>query len=135
MYAPHPLSSLTSEETNHARKIILASSPEEVIQFRMIYRQEPEKAQLVPFLDLEHSGTLRSDSPRPPRLASVHYVRAHKSADRKADEIEAIVDLNKEVVLSKNVVGTEFLAGLSTYVLRQNTQVHRLQNAGGSLIS
>jgi primary-amine oxidase len=113
-YAPHPLSSLSVEETTRARDIVLACSPEEVIQFRMIYRQEPEKAQLISFLDLEHAGRLKTDSPRPPRLARVHYVRTHKSADRKADEVEATVDLNKGEVVSKDVVGQEFLAGLST---------------------
>ncbi|KAI6779923.1 uncharacterized protein J7T54_000223 [Emericellopsis cladophorae] len=114
-YAPHPLSSLSVEETSLARDIVLASSPDEVIQFRMIYRQEPEKAQLVPFLDLEHAGRLTTDMPRPPRLARVHYVRAGTSAQRKADEIEATVDLNKRNVVSKDVVGQEFLAGLSTW--------------------
>jgi primary-amine oxidase len=117
MHAPHPLAPLTVEETNHARDIVLASSPEDVVQFRMIYRQEPEKAQLVPFLDLEHAGALTSTSPRPPRLACVHYVRAHKSRDKKADEVEAIVDLGKREVVSKKVIGTMFLAGLSTYVV------------------
>jgi primary-amine oxidase len=113
---PHPLSSLTEAETKQARDIILRSSPAEVIQFRMIFREEPEKALLVPFLALEHSGKLLPDSPRPPRLAAVHYVRAHQAPDRKADEVEATVDLNRGQVVKKTVVGTEFLAGLSTSV-------------------
>lgn len=112
--APHPLSPLTGEETNRASDLILQSSPKEVIQFRMIYRQEPKKADLTAFLSLEHSGSLRPDSPRPPRLAAVHYVRAHQAADRKADEIEAVVDLDRGLVVKKDVVGTEYLAGLST---------------------
>ncbi|KAH7359412.1 copper amine oxidase [Plectosphaerella cucumerina] len=112
---PHPLSSLTEAETKQARDIILRSSPAEVIQFRMIFREEPEKALLVPFLALEHSGKLLPDSPRPPRLAAVHYVRAHQAPDRKADEVEATVDLNRGQVVKKTVVGTEFLAGLSTW--------------------
>ncbi|EGY18217.1 hypothetical protein VD0002_g3866 [Verticillium dahliae] len=113
--APHPLSPLTGEETNRASDLILQSSPKEVIQFRMIYRQEPKKADLTAFLSLEHSGSLRPDSPRPPRLAAVHYVRAHQAADRKADEIEAVVDLDRGLVVKKDVVGTEYLAGLSTW--------------------
>lgn len=113
-YAPHPLSALSLDETELAREILLADSPSEVIQFRMIYRQEPDKAQLLPFLELEHSGNLRSDSLRPPRVARVHYVRADKALERAADEVEASVDLNRRVVISKDVVGHEFLAGLST---------------------
>ncbi|EEY14160.1 copper amine oxidase [Verticillium alfalfae VaMs.102] len=61
---PHPLSPLTGEETNRASDLILQSSPKEVIQFRMIYRQEPKKADLTAFLSLEHSGVLCGpDSP------------------------------------------------------------------------
>lgn len=116
-YLPHPLSSLSLEETNLAKDIVLCSSPDEVIYFRMVYREEPQKALLVPFLELEHAGKLLPHSPRPPRLAAVHYISAHQSADRKADEIEATVDLNLGEVVTKDVVGTEFLAGLSTWVL------------------
>lgn len=113
-YVPHPLSALSAEETALARDVALAASPGEVIQFRMIYRQEPDKAQLIPFLELEHSGNLRSDSPRPPRVARVHYVRTNRGSERLADEIEASVDLDSRTVVSKEVVGQEFLAGLST---------------------
>jgi primary-amine oxidase len=113
-YLPHPLSPLSIEETNQARDIVLRSSTNEVVQFRMIYRQEPEKAQLIPFLDLEHANRLTSGSSRPPRLARVHYVRAHQVPDRRADEIEATVDLGRGAVISKTIVGTELLAGLST---------------------
>lgn len=113
-YSPHPLSSLSTEETSLARRIILAGSPDDHIQFRMIYRQEPAKAELVPFLDLEHSGQLTSTSSRPPRLARVHYVTPCKSMMRQANEVEATVDLNLRKVISKDVVSTEYLAGLST---------------------
>ena len=98
------------------RDIVLSSaSADEVIQFRMIYAQEPEKSQLVKFLELEHSGSLQSESPRPPRLARVHYLSTAKAnKDRRATEIEASVDLNSKQVVKKDVLGTEFLAGLST---------------------
>lgn len=115
-YRPHPLSPLSVDETTLARDIVLSSaSADEVVQFRMIYAQEPEKAQLVKFLELEHSGSLQSESPRPPRLARVHYLSTAKSnKDRRATEIEASVNLNSKQVVKKDVLGTEFLAGLST---------------------
>ncbi|CAH0035542.1 unnamed protein product [Clonostachys rhizophaga] len=116
-YSPHPLSPLSIEETNLARDIILAnSSSEEVVQFRMTYTQEPKKAELIPFLELEHSGQLRSDTPRPARCARVHYVSTGKTQkDRRATEVEATVDLTEKKIVSKDVLGSEFLAGLSTW--------------------
>lgn len=114
MHAPHPLAPLTVEETNFARDLILAKTPGEVVQFRMIYTQEPEKSRLLPFLEREHTGALTSSSQRPPRLARVHYVSAGKHSDRRATEVEATVDLNQRAVISSEVLGRQFLAGLST---------------------
>lgn len=112
--SPHPLAALSLEEVKVARDVVLAASPGELIQFRMIYTQEPEKSKLVAFLELEHAGALTPSSPRPPRLARVHYAATGKSPDRKACEIEVSVDLTTRKVASKDVIGTEFLAGLST---------------------
>lgn len=114
MTKPHPLAALSLEETELARDLVLAASSESLIQFRMIYTQEPEKAQLVKFLALEHSGSLTAHSVRPPRLARVHYALTDTSADRQAYDIEASVDLDTKKIVKKDVVGTEFLAGLST---------------------
>lgn len=112
--SPHPLAALSLEEVKLARDVVLAASPGELIQFRMIYTQEPEKSKLVAFLELEHTGALTSSSPNPPRLARVHYAATDKSPDRKACEIEVSVDLTTREIVSKDVIGTEFLAGLST---------------------
>ncbi|KAI3391952.1 hypothetical protein diail_6598, partial [Diaporthe ilicicola] len=45
----------------------------------------------------------------------VHYAATDRSPDRKACEIEVLVDLTTKEVVSKDVIGTEFLAGLSTW--------------------
>lgn len=111
---PHPLAALSLDEVKLARDVVVAASPEALIQFRMVYTQEPEKSQLIAFLELEHTGALTPSSPRPPRLARVHYAATDKSPDRKAYEIEVSVDLTTKEVVSKDVIGTEFLAGLST---------------------
>ena len=55
--ASHPLSPLTASEIIQARDLIhgLYSSATN-FQFKTITLEEPEKAQLVPYLEAEHSG-------------------------------------------------------------------------------
>ncbi len=70
---PHPLSDLSIAETNRARDFILSLHPKTVIDFRAIYLLEPPKADVIPFLELEHAGGLTAETPRPPRLAQARY--------------------------------------------------------------
>lgn len=71
---PHPLAELSQPEFLQARDAVIkihgASQP---LFFRAVYLQEPAKAELLPFLNAEHSGTLTDSTPRPIRAASVEY--------------------------------------------------------------
>lgn len=89
---PHPLQHLTFEETKAARDIIIKCHANEIIEFREIGVQEPSKAELLKFLELEHQGQLKEDSPRPSRLARCHYDTI--GSDRTPRYNESLVDLN-----------------------------------------
>lgn len=108
---PHPLSALSSDETNQARDVVLAAHPGSVIDFRQSYLWEPPKAEVLKFLELEHSGTLTASSPRPARCAQVFYdVIGGKS---KAQYTESIVDLGLGKVVDQKVIGSEHQASLT----------------------
>lgn len=111
---PHPLASLSVEETNLARDIILASHPKTVVDFRIITLQEPSKADLVSFLQLEHSGKLQPNSPRPPRLAKVHYDVIDDS--KIPIYCESIVDVEKRKRISHEVIRSDAHASLTMSV-------------------
>lgn len=99
---PHPLAPLTEAEFAIARDAILKShGPSEPLFFRSLYRQEPTKAELVPFLELEHAGKLTDETPRPPRLAVVEYDVIKKES---SDYSQAVIDLATSAVVSKAVV-------------------------------
>jgi primary-amine oxidase len=90
---PHPLDPLSKAEFEKARQcIITARGNDIVIKFRAIYREEPPKHELVPFLETEHSGGITSNTPRPARLAMVQYdvVRSDKSHEYT----HSVVDLS-----------------------------------------
>ncbi|OAQ89679.1 copper amine oxidase 1 [Purpureocillium lilacinum] len=71
---PHPLAQLSKEEFSKAREVIVKShDASESLFFRSIYLQEPRKEDLVPFLEIEHAGTLTDATERPPRCAFVDY--------------------------------------------------------------
>jgi len=100
---PHPLDQLSISETRKAREIILNARGSSVIEFRSIALEEPPKAELLAFLDVEHNGSLSSRTPRPARVARVQYdlVRADKSheytgslvdLDRKRETLHRVVD-------------------------------------------
>jgi primary-amine oxidase len=72
--AVHPLKPLYRIEIETAREVVLEQHPKQVVVFREIYVQEPAKADLLPFLELEHAGQLTVSTPRPPRLAKCQYV-------------------------------------------------------------
>ncbi len=55
--ATHPLSPLTASEITKSAQLIKGLYPSTAsFQFKTITLEEPEKAQLVPYLDAEHSG-------------------------------------------------------------------------------
>lgn len=94
MAIPHPLDQLRAAEIDIARDVILSLYPSSVIHFRSIHAEEPSKASLVEFLTAEHAGTLRDDTPRPPRQAKVQYDVV--SADKKHEYTESLVDINSK---------------------------------------
>ena len=67
----HPLSPLTASEITRSAELIRTLYPSETnLQFKAITLEEPEKAQLVPFLEAEHCGT---NTPHIDRKAFVNY--------------------------------------------------------------
>ncbi|OHW98995.1 copper amine oxidase 1 [Colletotrichum incanum] len=88
-----PTLPLSIDETTLASDIVRASHPNTVLHFRVIYLREPSKDTLVKFLELEHAGQLTPETPRPPRLASVHYIVVEDKESPRS--IEAVVDLKK----------------------------------------
>ncbi|KAF7549763.1 hypothetical protein G7Z17_g6163 [Cylindrodendrum hubeiense] len=71
---PHPLAQLSRDEFIKARDIVVnLYGPDASLYFRSIYLNEPKRAELVGFLQVEHAGTLSETTPRPPRQAMVDY--------------------------------------------------------------
>lgn len=69
--ASHPLSPLTASEITTSAELIKGLYPTQTrIDFKAITLEEPEKAQLVPYLDAEHNGR---SLPRISRKAFVNY--------------------------------------------------------------
>lgn len=110
----HPLKHLSIEETEQARKIVLAAHPNEVVDFREIFLQEPAKAELTKFLDLEHSGRLSPSSPRPARLAKCQYDVIGE--DKIPSYQESIVDVIRHKQVKHEVIGKQHHAALTLYV-------------------
>jgi primary-amine oxidase len=114
---PHPLSQLSHAETNLARDILLECHPSVVIDFRETFLQEPPKAEVVKFLDHEHSDSLKLDTPRPARLAKIQYDVIGGS---KIPEFhESIIDLDKRARVGHEVISIEHHASLTLYVSRE----------------
>ncbi|KKP03731.1 copper amine oxidase [Trichoderma harzianum] len=89
---PHPLAPLSEAEHIKARDAVTKlHGASESIFFRAIHVQEPKKAELQPFLEAEHTGTLTEETKRPPREAIVEHdvIRADRS-----EYINAIVNLD-----------------------------------------
>ena len=107
----HPLSQLSVEETTIARDVVLACHPDAVLDFRTITLQEPAKAELVPFLKLEHAGKLSAQSEWPPRLARVHYDVIDSSKVPKYSE--SIVKIDSRERIAHELMSTESHASLT----------------------
>ncbi|KLJ12510.1 primary-amine oxidase [Blastomyces silverae] len=99
MSLPHPLEQLRATEIHCARDVIIKVNPGVLIQFRSIFLEEPAKATLTSFLAAEHGGTLSPSTPRPPRLANVHYDTVQ--ADKTHEYFESVVDLDVKKELSR----------------------------------
>ncbi|KAG8415846.1 hypothetical protein J3459_014006 [Metarhizium acridum] len=72
MSVKHPLDLLSADEIRIASAAIRRARKSPLF-FRNIFNLEPPKAQLIPFLDTEHAGTLCAGTPRPPRRARAQY--------------------------------------------------------------
>lgn len=118
MAAPHPLKQLSVQESKQAKEILVAQhSKNEVVILREIFLQEPAKAELQKYLELEHSGRLTGSSARPARLALCQYDVV--GSDRVPYFHEAVVDVDKKAVVQHEVVGKDQHAPLKLYVLDQ----------------
>lgn len=111
---PHPLASLSEEETNTARDVVVTSHPETVIYFREIYLLEPPKAQLREFLALEHAGRLNATTPRPPRMALCQYDVI--GSDRVPSPRESVVDVGSRQQVEHQVIPEQHHAPHALYV-------------------
>ncbi|GKT42723.1 copper amine oxidase 1 [Colletotrichum spaethianum] len=71
---PHPLTALSEDEFKIARDVVTKLHASDFsLFFRAIFLQEPKKAELVPFLQAEHAGSITDATPRPPRRARLQY--------------------------------------------------------------
>lgn len=111
---PHPLAILSIDETKRARDVVIKSHPNVTISFREIFLQEPAKADLKKFLELEHSGRLSPTTPRPPRLAKCQYDVI--GSDRVPEYHESVVDVNRAARVKHEVIGKQHQAALTMYV-------------------
>ena len=98
----HPLKDLSAAEINEAGRIVLSKHPKQLLNFREISLQEPPKAKLVAFLELEHSGRLSESSPWPARVARVTYDSIGK--EKRSESHVSLVDLNSKTRIAHEVL-------------------------------
>ena len=108
---PHPLSDLTVAEVNAARDLVLSLHPGTVVDFRSIYLFEPPKAEVIPFIEAEHSGHLTPSTPRPRRLAQVRYDVIGNS--KAPTYHESIVDVQKLERIDTRIIPAQYHASLT----------------------
>lgn len=111
MSTPHPLSQLSINETTTARDVVRRSHPGTVLNFRVIFLLEPPKVDVEAYLELEHSGKLTAESPRPPRLAQAWYDVIGNT--RIPQYHETIVDLAKAEIVDQKVIDPKSKPSLS----------------------
>lgn len=114
--APHPFKTLSLEETRITRDVVLSHYPKAVvIDFREIFLQEPSKALMKAYLELEHAGQpgQSPQSKRPPRLAKCQYDVV--GADKIPEYHEAVVNVETRKRIKHEVVGKEFHAALTVW--------------------
>ena len=131
---PHPLEQLTIAESKQARDVVLRSHNLSVIDFRTISLEEPPKAQLQKFLEVEHSGNLHPSTPRPDRLARVTYDVI--GGDKIAVYNESVIDVRNSVEVGHETIDAQHHAALTMYVPpAPRTQRVCLTPLGGNLIT
>jgi primary-amine oxidase len=108
---PHPLDQVSSHEIDVAREAIFKARGNCLILFRAIFAEEPAKAELVPFLEAEHSGSLTSSTPRPARQARVQYDVIHD--DKSHDYMESVVDILAEQEVVHHVIDRKHQSSLT----------------------
>lgn len=100
---PHPLAQLSEQEFIKARDVIVQHhGADESLFFRSIYLHEPKKAELVPFLQAEHSGDPSKNTDRPPREAYVEYDVVHSD---HYEYTRSVVNVVTGEVVSAEAVG------------------------------
>jgi primary-amine oxidase len=109
---PHPLDPLSVIETNAARQIILdVRGTEAIIYFRSIALEEPLKAELIKFLDLEHAGQIAIDTKWPARVAKVQYDVV--KGDGSHEYMESLIDIETEKETKLRIVEKMYQAALT----------------------
>lgn len=111
MAPPHPFQILSVAETQVARDVILASHPDEVVDFREIFLKEPNKAELRPYLALEHAGRLSPTTPRPARLAKCMFDVI--GSDKIPKYHESIVDIDRRKRIGHEAISQQHHASLT----------------------
>ncbi|CAG8137454.1 unnamed protein product [Penicillium salamii] len=101
----HPFDPLTPKEIIKAAAIVRDEFPAQNPNFRVITLKEPAKAEMVPFLDLEHRG--EKTNKRPARIARVQVVLG-ETANKF---VELWVDLDQTCILQ-----TQELVGKHPYI-------------------
>jgi primary-amine oxidase len=108
---PHPLQALSLQEVQLAKDIVLQEHDGELVIIREIALQEPPKKELLKFLDLEHSGSLKASSPRPARLAAASYDVIGSDSPLPYFH-EAVIDVEKNMRVKHEMIGKEHHAPL-----------------------
>jgi len=113
--APHPFTTLSSQETIVARDVILSLHKDTIVNFREIYLQEPAKEVMKQYLDLEHAARPGQSqaSKRPPRLAKCQYDVI--GSDKTPVYNESVIDVEKKTRVKHATFGNEHQAALAMW--------------------
>ena len=110
----HPLEQLTTSECKNARDLAVNLHNDAVIDFRTISLEEPPKAHLQRYLEVEHSGNLQPNTPRPDRLARVSYDVI--GSDKIPVFHESVIDIRNEREVGHEIIDAKHHAPLTMYV-------------------
>ena len=110
---PHPLSQLSEAEFRAARDTIIElHGKDSTLFFRSILAHEPKKADLIPYLEAEHAGTLDESVPRPPRQALIEY---DVVTPTEHEYIRSVVNVETGHVVSKDSASPRSKPYFTTY--------------------
>ncbi|KAF7506674.1 hypothetical protein GJ744_011503 [Endocarpon pusillum] len=102
MAIPAVTEQLNGSKIDIARQVVTKARSGHLLLFRDIFAEEPAKAELVPFLEAEHSGQLTEETSRPPRLARVQYDKI--GDDGSHAYTESVVDVTAQHEVLHRVV-------------------------------